>query len=115
MSTQIVHEQISLANPFKPAAMGWVEADETITQAATYWSEGEIVGFERVAELVTPELAYILEFERYRAKIGGAVQSTPVNLMVDQHPPTRERHLEDRSSPRRSDHRSARRFVGGRQ
>lgn len=73
---------ISLANPFKPAATGWAEAGETITQAATYWRDGEVVGFERVAELVTPGLAYILEFERYRAKIGGAEQSTSVNLRV---------------------------------
>jgi len=73
---------ISLANPFKPAATGWAEADETITRAAALWRDGEVVGFERVAELITPELAYILEFERYRAKIGGAEQTTLVSLRV---------------------------------
>lgn len=73
---------ISLANPFKPAATGWAEADATMTQAATLWRDGEVVSFERIAELVTPELAYIFEFERFRAKIGGAEQSTPVNLRV---------------------------------
>ena len=67
---------ISLANPFKPAATGWVEADETITQAATYWREGEVASFERVAELVTPELAYILESERRSAERNRARQST---------------------------------------
>jgi hypothetical protein len=41
-----------------------------------------VVGFERIAEYVTPELAYIFEFERYRAKIGGADRSTPVNVRV---------------------------------
>ena len=73
---------ISVANPFKPAATGWAEADETMTQAATLWRDGEVVGFERVAELVTSELAYILEFERYRAKMGAAEQATPVSLRV---------------------------------
>jgi ketosteroid isomerase-like protein len=73
---------ISLANPFTPSATGWAEADETMTRAATLWRDGEVIGFERIAEYVTPELAYILEFERYRAKIGGADRSTPVNLRV---------------------------------
>jgi ketosteroid isomerase-like protein len=75
-------DEVSLANPFRPAAVGWADADETMTAAAELWREGEVVSFDPVAELITPELGYVLEIERYRAKMGGAGELTPVNLRV---------------------------------
>jgi hypothetical protein len=39
--------------------------------SASNYRDGEIVGFENVAKYVTSELAYIVEMERYRAKVGG--------------------------------------------
>jgi ketosteroid isomerase-like protein len=41
-----------------------------------------VVGFERVAQLITPELGYVMEIERYRAKIGGSDEVTSVELRV---------------------------------
>jgi hypothetical protein len=49
---------------------------------APRYRDGEIVGFENVARYVTSELAYIVEVERYRAKIGGREDITPVSLRV---------------------------------
>ena len=38
--------------------------------------------FEEVAKYVTPELACIVEIERYRAKVGGSEAISPVTLRV---------------------------------
>jgi hypothetical protein len=70
-------EDISLANPFGPPVRGWDEAARTMERAALRYRDGEVVGFENVAKYVTSELAYIVEVERYRAKVGGARISPP--------------------------------------
>jgi len=75
-------EDISLANPFGPPVRGWDEAARTVERAASRYRDGEVVDFENVAKYVTPELAYIVEVERYRAKIGGREEITPVSLRV---------------------------------
>jgi ketosteroid isomerase-like protein len=75
-------DDVSLANPFNPIARGWAEATETMEGAASLYAEGEVVGFERVAQLVTLELGYVMEIERYRAKIGGSDEVTSVELRV---------------------------------
>jgi ketosteroid isomerase-like protein len=75
-------QDVSLANPFGPPLCGWDEAARTMERAASNYSDGEIVGFENVAKFVTSELAYIVEVERYRAKVGGSEDITPVTLRV---------------------------------
>jgi ketosteroid isomerase-like protein len=75
-------EDISLANPFGPPVRGWDEAAKTMERAASRYKEGEVLGFENVAKYVTSELAYIVEVERYRAKIGGREEITTVSLRV---------------------------------
>ena len=75
-------EDMSLANPFGPPVRGWDEAAQIMERAASRYRDGEIVGFENVAKYVTPELAYIVEVERYQAKIGGREDVTPVALRV---------------------------------
>ena len=59
---------------------GWTEVAETIGSAATYYRDGEVIGFENVATRVTPDLAYIVEVERYRAKMGGSNEVASVSL-----------------------------------
>jgi ketosteroid isomerase-like protein len=73
---------VSLANPFGPPVRGWDESARTMERAASNYRDGEIVGFENVAKYVTSELAYIVEVERYRTKVGGSKDSTPVTLRV---------------------------------
>src|SRR5436190_2088844 len=75
-------EDVSLANPFGPPVRGWKQAAETMERAATNYRDGEAAGFEHVAKYVTPELAYIVEVERYKAKMGGSEDIVPIALRV---------------------------------
>jgi ketosteroid isomerase-like protein len=75
-------EDVTLANPFGPPVRGWQDASDTMERACALWAEGEIVAFDLIGSYVTPELAYIMEIERYRAKIGGSDELTPVELRV---------------------------------
>jgi ketosteroid isomerase-like protein len=61
----------TVANPFGPVRRGWTHVAETMERAASQYRDGKVVGFENVARYVTPELAYIVEVERFKAKIGG--------------------------------------------
>ena len=76
------HQQITVANPFGPPVRGWKQAAEIADRAALLYRDGEVVGFENVAKCVTPELAYIVELERFRVKMGGRQDITPVTLRV---------------------------------
>ena len=64
-------EDASLANPFGPVATGWKRVAETMERAASNYRDGEATEFETLARYVTPDLAYIVEIERFKAKIGG--------------------------------------------
>jgi ketosteroid isomerase-like protein len=75
-------EDVSLANPFGPPVRGWDESERAMEGSASNYRDGEIVGFENVAKYVTSELAYIVEMERYRAKVGGSKDISPVTLRV---------------------------------
>jgi ketosteroid isomerase-like protein len=75
-------EDVTLANPFGPPVRGWEQAAATMERAASNYRDGEIVGFENVAKYVTPELAYIVEVERYKAKVGGGEELAPIALRV---------------------------------
>src|SRR5262245_21836154 len=76
-------EDISLANPMAFAvARGRSEVFERLEGAASKFGGGEVVGFESIAKFVTPELAYIIEVERFKAKVNGAADLTPITLRV---------------------------------
>jgi ketosteroid isomerase-like protein len=75
-------DDITLANPFGPPARGWNDVSATLDRAAANYRDGEVVGFENVSTVVTPELAYTVEIESYRAKAGGAEELAPVSLRV---------------------------------
>ena len=75
-------DDVSLANPFGPAVRGWDESARAMEGSASNYRDGEIVGFENVAKYVTCELACIVEMERYRAKVGGGEDFSPVTLRV---------------------------------
>ena len=80
-------EDVTLANPFGPAASeigpvahGWEQVAKTQEHAASTSRDGELVSVEVVEKHVTPELAYIVEIERAKAKIGGREDITPLAL-----------------------------------
>jgi ketosteroid isomerase-like protein len=75
-------DDVTLSNPFGPPALGWSAVSETLDGAADNYRDGEVVGFENVSTVVTHELAYTVEIESYRARVGGASELTPVALRV---------------------------------
>jgi ketosteroid isomerase-like protein len=73
-------EDVSLANPFGPVTRGWEQVAATMERAASQYRDGEITGFENVATYETPDLAYIVEIERFKAEIDGREELAPVAL-----------------------------------
>jgi ketosteroid isomerase-like protein len=75
-------DDVTLANPFGPPARGWSEVSATLDRAAKNYRDGEVIGFENVSTVITPELAYTVEIESYRARVGGAADIAPVAVRV---------------------------------
>ena len=71
---------VTLGNPFGPVGRGWADVTAVMDRAASHYSDGEIAGFENIAKYVTPELAYIVEVERFKTKIAGRETLSSVAL-----------------------------------
>jgi ketosteroid isomerase-like protein len=77
-----LQDDVTLANPFGPPARGWSEVSRRLDGAAANYRDGEVIGFENIATVITPELAYTVEIESYRARVGGAEEGAPVSIRV---------------------------------
>jgi ketosteroid isomerase-like protein len=75
-------DDVTNANPFGPPVRGWSEVSATLDRAAGNYRDGEVVGFENVSTVIGLDLAYTVEFESYRARVGGAADLVPVSLRV---------------------------------
>jgi ketosteroid isomerase-like protein len=75
-------EDVTLANPLGPPARGWEQVDQALNRAASTIRDGHIVDAETVAKYATPELAYVVEIERVKAKLGAREDITPFALRV---------------------------------
>jgi ketosteroid isomerase-like protein len=75
-------DDVTVANPFGPPVRGWSDVSATLDRAAEVYRNGEIVGFDNVSTVVTSDLAYMVELESYRARVGGAEELAPVSLRV---------------------------------
>lgn len=75
-------DDATLANPFGPPARAFHDISETMDRAAANFREGEAVGFDRISEVTTSELAYVVEIERFRSKLGRADELTEFALRV---------------------------------
>jgi ketosteroid isomerase-like protein len=73
-------EDVTLANPLGPPVRGWSEVEKTMERAISNLREGEPTRFERISGDVGTELAYIVEVERTRAKLGGSDEASPISL-----------------------------------
>ncbi|MDQ3931985.1 MAG: nuclear transport factor 2 family protein [Actinomycetota bacterium] len=73
-------DDVTLANPLGPPARGWHQVEKTLERAVSQLREGEPIRFERISQYATADLAYTLEFERWRGKIGGSDQIVPMAL-----------------------------------
>ena len=75
-------EDVSLANPFGPVALGWEQVAATMDRAAAQLRDGDQLTIETLVTSVTPELAYIVHVERCRARVGGGQEIVPIALRV---------------------------------
>ena len=75
-------DDATLANPMGPPARGWDQVEQAAERAASQIREGEPCTYERISEVETAELAYLVEIQRTRAKFGGAAELAPVALRV---------------------------------
>ncbi len=75
-------DDVTLANPFGPPVRGWSEVSATLDRAAANYRDGEVVGFENVSTGIGSDLAYTVEVESYRARVGGADEKVLVAVRV---------------------------------
>jgi ketosteroid isomerase-like protein len=75
-------DDVTLGNPFGPFARGSAQVIETMARAATHYADGEASGFDTVSKHVAGDLAYLVEVERLRSKVGGREDLAPVELRV---------------------------------
>jgi ketosteroid isomerase-like protein len=73
---------VTLANPLGPPARGWTEVSNTLRRAVSQFDGGEVLAIERISGYCSGDLAYILEIERFRVKVGGAREAAPSSLRV---------------------------------
>jgi ketosteroid isomerase-like protein len=76
------HDDASLANPFGPIARGRHEVSQALDSAADYFHDGFAAGFERVAAFACTDLAYMVEKEDLRARLGPGPDVMPFTLRV---------------------------------
>jgi ketosteroid isomerase-like protein len=75
-------DDVTLANPLGPPAKGWQGVRQAVEKAVALLREGEGLTFDPVSSYETAELAYDLEVERCRVKLGGSGELVPVALRV---------------------------------
>ena len=75
-------EDVTLANPLGPPVRGWAQVEKTLERAVANLTEGGPIRFERISEYATPDLAYIVEFERWRGKATGSPGVVSMALRV---------------------------------
>jgi ketosteroid isomerase-like protein len=75
-------DDVTLANPLGAPVRGWEQVTKTIEHAASNIRDGEIISFDVISKLVTPELAHVVWIERQKAKVGARQDVTPVELRV---------------------------------
>ena len=75
-------EDVSLANPFGRIVVGWQHVEETMERPASNYRDGGASGFDTLATYATAELAYLVELERFEARVGGEPQLASGALRV---------------------------------
>ncbi len=75
-------EDITLGNPFGGFARGKDAVYEQLERAASHYRDGEMTSVETVIHSVGPDLAYTVEVERVRAKVGGRDDPSDVAVRV---------------------------------
>lgn len=66
------HDDVTLANPWGPAATGWADVSKTLEAAADRFRNGHLSMFDVRSRYVAGDLAWYHEVERGQAMLGGA-------------------------------------------
>jgi hypothetical protein len=75
-------DDVSLGNPFGPFVLGFKEVVSTVRKAAELYSDGELVGFDRIATHESAGLACVVEIERFRVRVADSTDVSLVSLRV---------------------------------
>jgi ketosteroid isomerase-like protein len=75
-------DEVVLANPFGPPVRGWRSVSATLDHASRRLRDGDLVGFENLTTVITPDLAYIVEIESFQARVDGADEKSPLTVRV---------------------------------
>jgi ketosteroid isomerase-like protein len=75
-------DDITLANPLGPPAKGYDRVCEVADIAAAQVRDGEGLTLETISFVDTPDLAYEVDIQRGRMKLGDADDMVPVALRV---------------------------------
>src|SRR5918995_7160066 len=71
-------DDVTLANPYGPPVRGFDEIAKSIEHVASLRREGEFVEWQILAKYVSAELAYVVQLERAKAKVGSREDITPI-------------------------------------
>lgn len=75
-------DDITIGNPFGPFAVGRDGTRAAGSRAASNYSDGEIIGFDRVATHATGDLGCVIEVERFSVRLAHAPELASVALRV---------------------------------
>lgn len=75
-------DDATLGNPFGPVAKGWEQVVDTMERAAQNYRDGQAIGFDNISTVVGADLAYLVEIERLRSKVGGREEASDLALRV---------------------------------
>lgn len=75
-------DDATLANPYGAPVRGRPQIEDAGRRAASNYHDGRAIEFENFAKCLTADLGYILEIERFEAKVAGSDEVTPVELRV---------------------------------
>ena len=75
-------DDVTVANPLGPPVRGWERVSQTIEHVASNVSDGEALDFEVIATHETSDLAYVVQIEHMRARLGERQDVTPFSLRV---------------------------------
>ena len=75
-------DDVTLGNPFGPFARGSAQVVEAMARAAANYRDGDASDFDTLSKHVAGDLAYLVEVERLRSKVGSRDDLVPVDLRV---------------------------------
>jgi ketosteroid isomerase-like protein len=75
-------DDVTVANPYGPPVRGWERVAKVIEHAASTVRDGEAMDFEVIAKHAASDLAYVVQIEHLRSKVGSRDDVAPYALRV---------------------------------